>query len=71
LPLGRALGREFRETLFREWKEGRLEDGGEDRGMPGDDDRMEIADSDDDVRDHEMSNKERGMSEDSMEGLYN
>ena len=42
--------------------------------MPGDDrddDRMEIADSDDDVRDHEMSDKERGMSEDSMEGLYN
>jgi len=60
--------------LFREWKEGRLEDGGEDRGMPGDDsddDRMEVDDSDDNVRDHEMSGKERGMSEDSMEGLYN
>lgn len=58
--------------LFREWKEGRLEDVGEDRGMPRDDDddedRMEV--DDDGVRDHEMSQEERSLSEDSMEGLY-
>jgi len=73
LPLGRALGREFREMLFREWKEGRLEDGGEDGGVPiddSDDDRMEVDDSDFNVRDHEMSVEERGTSEDSMGGLY-
>lgn len=41
--------------------------------MPEDDDgedRMEIDGFDGGVRDHEISDEERGMSEDSMEGLY-
>jgi len=64
--------------LFREWKEGRLESIGEDRGMArdeDDEDKMEVENFDgggvqQHERDHEMPDGERDSDVDSMEGLY-
>ncbi|KXN85700.1 DNA (cytosine-5)-methyltransferase 1A [Leucoagaricus sp. SymC.cos] len=77
LPLARALGRELRDVLFKEWKEGRLEEivgGGGPREM--EDDQMEIESEVEVVenmrvdRDEEMRDVDRDEDEDSMEGLY-
>lgn len=64
LPLGRALGREFQETLYREWKGGRLD--------------VQERDEDEEMMDVDV-NENNGMDQpdaggdsdvDSNEGLY-
>lgn len=63
LPLGRALGREFREVLFKEWKEGRLE--GREGGPVGE--HVVQQQVDEDV---EMREVGEDSDVDSNEGLY-
>lgn len=73
LPLGRALGRELGETLYREWKEGRLNIQERDE-----DEEMRDIDADEGnemqvhrVDDQDMREFDGGDSDvDSNEGLY-
>jgi DNA (cytosine-5)-methyltransferase 1 len=70
LPLGRALGRELRETLYREWKEGRLiiQERDEDEEMRDVDvNEMREVDQNDD---QEMREVGGDSDVDSNEGLY-
>lgn len=64
LPLARALGRELREVIFKEWKEGRLDGGERDED---EDYEMRGVDEDDD---QEMRDVDGDSDLDSNEGLY-